>query len=200
MKECTWWNGKLKTWWRKRWSRALPFPMHLHISSLSTWQPPSCAQILWYCQPQRNERFPTCRFLRSTAVNCDLSTAVSEYSSAFGSLSALSCLRSFISNSAAWELKHILDINLIQIWWSFSLNFTVEHKNVPISCCLGNHQCHWLLLIRGPAVFTDSGFLHITPCQHKLNCERARHLHCNAQELWQFSPWTSETIMHESAK
>jgi hypothetical protein len=48
-------------------------------------------------------------------------------------------------------LKHILNISLFQIWGSFSLNFTAEHKNVPISCCLGNHQCHWLLQITAPA-------------------------------------------------
>jgi len=115
-------------------------------------------------------------------------------------LIALSCLRSFVSNSAAWELKHIPDISLFQIWRSLSLNFTAEHKNVPISSCLGNHQCHKLLQMRAPASSHWQWPLAYYSTPNKLNSEWARHLHCSAQELWQFSPWTSETIMHESAK
>jgi len=71
--QCIWWKGKLKTWWRKRWSsRYLPFPMPLHSSSLSTWQPPSCAQIHYIVSLKEMNDSPTAGFFgaqQSTATS-----------------------------------------------------------------------------------------------------------------------------------
>lgn len=133
-------------------------------------------------------------------LHCDLSTAVSEYSSAFGSLSALSCLRSFINSSAAWELKHILDISLFQIWGSFSLSFIAEHKNVSISCCLGNHQCHRLLQIRAPASshWQRPLVYYSTPTQAQLWMSKALTLQCTRvvtiqpTNKWNYYAWNCQ--------
>lgn len=139
--------------------------MH-HTSSLSTWQPPSCAQIqgnhVWNCQPQRNELFPT-SFLQSTTV--------SEYSSAFGSLSAVSCLRSSITHQhESWNTS----------WISTSSNFGISllaNTRMFVFHAAGwgttKHHCFRSVLL---PVVTGSSLLHINPCLHKHNCEQARHL------------------------